>query len=99
MFKRVFYFGAGIAAGATGTVYAQRKVRAQLERAKPSHLVVVATDATKRVGTTVRDAVVEGRAAARAREDELRGRFDPSPQSPPPSASPPTQLRSVGRQL
>ncbi len=89
MFKRVFYFGAGVAAGATGTVYAQRKVRAQLDKARPSHMVVAATDATRRVGTTVRDAVVEGRAAARAREVELRGRFEPEP--------PPTRLRSVGR--
>jgi hypothetical protein len=91
MFKRVIWFGAGLAAGASGTVYAQRKVRAQLDKARPAHLVVVAGDATRRMGTAVRDAVSEGRAAARAREDELRTRLDP----PPPRA--PTPLRSVGR--
>jgi hypothetical protein len=88
VFKRVFYFGAGVAAGASGTVYAQRKIKSQLDKARPSHLVVAATDATKRVGGAVREAVSEGRAAARAREDELRGRLDPEP--------PPTRLRSVG---
>jgi hypothetical protein len=89
VFKRVFYFGAGIAAGASGTVYVQRKVKAQLDRARPSQIVVTAADATKRVGGVVRDAVSEGRAAARSREDELRGRLDPKPE--------PTRLRSVGR--
>ena len=78
MFKRVIWFGSGMAAGAGGTVWAARKVRDQIDRAKPSHLAVVATDAARAAGTVVRDALSEGRVAARAREVELRDRFEPS---------------------
>lgn len=78
MFKRVIWFGSGMAAGAGGTVWAARKVRDQIERTKPSHLAVVATDAARAAGSVVRDALSEGRVAARAREVELRDRFEPT---------------------
>lgn len=35
MFKRLFWFGSGVASGAAGSWWAQRKVRKQLERYTP----------------------------------------------------------------
>ena len=78
MFKRVIWFGGGMAAGAGATIWAAHKVREQIDRAKPSHLAVVAADAARAAGTVVRDALSEGRVAARAREVELRDRFEPT---------------------
>jgi hypothetical protein len=74
VFKRVVWFGVGAAAGSAGTIWTQRKVRQQMEKATPAHLATVASDATRRVGAAVRDAVTEGRLAATEREAELRGR-------------------------
>jgi len=78
MMRRVVWFGGGMAAGAGGAVWAQRKVRAQIERARPSHLAVVASDAARAAGGVVREAVQEGRSAARDREAQLRNRYEPS---------------------
>lgn len=68
MFKRVIWFGIGTATGAAGTVWAERRLRAQLERARPAHLA----DSARRA---IRAALEEGRAAARERETELRRRY------------------------
>lgn len=68
MFKRLLWFGLGTATGAAGTVWAERRLRAQLERARPDHLAQQARRA-------VRAALEEGRAAAREREQELRRRY------------------------
>ena len=68
MFKRVIWFSVGAAAGAAGTVWTERTVKRQLERAKPSHVVHTARRA-------VRAAVDEGKVAAREREIELRDRY------------------------
>ena len=76
MFKRTFWFSAGIAAGASGTVWAQRKVREQLDRTTPSHLANRALREGRRVTDTVRLAIEEGRTAAAQREVELRDRYD-----------------------
>ena len=76
MFKRVVWFGSGVAAGAGGAVWAQRKVRAQLDRARPTNLAVAAGERARSAGGAVRDAVTEGRSAARQREVELRQRYE-----------------------
>ncbi len=68
MFKRVIWFGVGVTAGAVGTVWTERKVRQQLDRARPAAMV-------ESVQQAVREAVAEGRTAAKAREAELRGRI------------------------
>ena len=68
MIKRVIWFGVGAAAGSVGTVWAERKVRSQLDRARP---VNVAESARR----AVRAALDEGRSAAREREIELRERY------------------------
>ena len=79
MFKRVVWFGAGVATGAAGSVWATRKVRAQLDRARPSQIAAGAADAAGRMGEVVRAAVAEGRRVAADREVELRSRYDVTP--------------------
>jgi hypothetical protein len=68
MFKRVVWFGVGAAAGTVGTVWAEHKVRSQIDRARPVNVV----DSARRA---VRIALDEGRTAAREREIELRERY------------------------
>ena len=68
MFKRVVWFGIGSAVGAAGTVWAEQKVRSQLDRARPAQLAETARRA-------VRAAIDEGRTVASEREGELRSRL------------------------
>lgn len=74
--KRLFWLGVGAVAGASGTVWAERKVRTQIEALQPEHLAVAAGNRAISVGRTVVDAVLDGRDAMRDREFELRGRYD-----------------------
>jgi len=83
VFKRVVWFGVGAAAGSAGTIWTQRKVREQMEKTTPAHLASVASDATRRIGTAVREAMSEGRLAATEREAELRGRVTRRDERPP----------------
>ncbi len=80
VFKRVTWFGIGAAAGATGVVWAQQKIRRRIDAMGPDHIVVTAGNQARKVsqqvGRTVAGAVVEGRAAMREREDELLSRRD-----------------------
>ena len=80
VFKRLTWFGLGAAAGATGYVWAQQRVRRELDALGPDHIVVVAGNQARRVGKqvgrTVTGAVGEGRSAMRDREDELLARRD-----------------------
>lgn len=71
--KRLFWLGVGAIAGATGTVWAERKVRARVDALSPDHLVVTAAERARSVGRSVLDAVADGRDAMREREAELRG--------------------------
>ncbi|MBS1838477.1 MAG: hypothetical protein JST64_12365 [Actinobacteria bacterium] len=98
VFKRVTWFGIGAAAGATGVVWAQQKIRQRIDAMGPEHLVVAAgTQARKvsrQVGRTVSGAVAEGRSAMREREDDLVARRDgrrrgSRPEPGWPTASPP----------
>jgi hypothetical protein len=76
MFKRVTWLGVGFTLGVGTTAYAARKARQQLDRYKAPAIVdrVTTTITTKSV--TIKDQVAEalseGRAAAQAREQELR---------------------------
>lgn len=91
--RRLFWLGVGAVAGASGTVWAERKVRSRLDQLAPDHLVVSAGNKARDVGRSVVDAVVEGRGAMREREDELRSAYRTGPTSaalhrPAPTASP-----------
>ena len=73
--KRVFWLTVGYGAGLGSSWYAARKVKAAAKRYTPDGL-------TERVGGRVDDvkaAVVEGRAAMRRREMELRAGLDRAP--------------------
>lgn len=94
--RRLFWLGVGAVAGASGTIWAERKVRSQLEQLGPDHLVVAAGNKAKGVGRSVADAVAEGRGAMRDREAELRSSYDTSARTAgthrtPPSTSAPTR--------
>jgi hypothetical protein len=76
MFKRVTWLGVGFTLGVGTTAYAALKARQQLDRYKPPALVDRVTTTLTTKSVTFKDQVAEavsaGRAAARAREAELR---------------------------
>lgn len=72
MFKRTFWFTTGVATGAGGMVWANRRMKATLARYAPDRLGVDAAARVRQVGGDVRAAIAEGRTAMREREAELR---------------------------
>lgn len=74
--KRAFWAGTGYAAGAATSIWAVRKVKRVAARYTPSAVVLRARDGAIDTGRRVRDAVAEGRDAARRREAELRAALD-----------------------
>lgn len=70
--KRTFWFVTGTAAGLGSSLWIQRRVRTAVERYVPERVQERATDAARRVGPAVRDAVTEGRDTMRTREEEMR---------------------------
>lgn len=80
MFKRVIWMGIGAAAGSAGTLWAERKVRTQIDRvadkATVQHVAATARDRIVDVRDTVVAAVGEGRTTKRATESELRRSVD-----------------------
>jgi hypothetical protein len=72
VFKRVTWFATGAAAGLGGAVYARRRVREAVGRLAPEHVQQAARDRARAAAERVADAVREGRAAMREREQELR---------------------------
>lgn len=74
--KRVTWFVTGVAAGAAGANYAARKVKQTASQLTPTNVARGAAGRARDGGLRVVDAVKEGRAAMRAREDELKARRD-----------------------
>ena len=80
MFKRVIWMGIGAAAGSAGTIWAERKVKTQIDRVSQSvadkatvqHVTGVARDRIVDVRDTVVAAVSEGRSAKQSAESEMR---------------------------
>jgi hypothetical protein len=76
MFKRATWLGVGFTLGVGTTVVAARKARQQLDRYKAPAIVDRVTTTISTRSVTIKDQVVEavsaGRAAAQAREAELR---------------------------
>jgi hypothetical protein len=73
VFKRLFWLSLGIAAGLGGSYWIQQRVKQTVDRFAPDSLQADA-----------KAAVIEGRAAARAREHELRQRYRPIGPQPTP---------------
>lgn len=67
MFKRLFWFTTGAAAGFGGSYWLQRRVRQAVERLTPAS-----------VQEDLKAAITEGRIAMRTRELELRRHYSPS---------------------
>ena len=76
MMKRVTWFAAGIAAGALGTDYAKRKVRATAAQYTPARVARGTVDLARQRALDVADALRDGRMAMRVREAELKARRD-----------------------
>jgi len=76
--KRAFWAGTGYAAGAATSIWAVRKVKRVAARYTPSAVVLRARDGAIDTGRRFRDALAEGRDAARRREAELRAALDGS---------------------
>lgn len=70
--RRLFWMGVGAAAGASGTVWVQRRVRQGIEELGAEQVVAVAGRGARSVGRTVVAAVAEGRVGMAEREMELR---------------------------
>jgi hypothetical protein len=80
VFKRVIWMGIGAAAGSAGTIWAERKVRTQVEKvadiATVQHVAGVARDRIVDVRDTVVAAISEGRSAKQTAEVEMRRSVD-----------------------
>ncbi len=76
MMKRVTWFVGGVAAGAVGVGAAKRKVKSVANELAPVQVAKRATGSVRERGHRVADAAREGRRAMKAKENELRARFD-----------------------
>jgi hypothetical protein len=70
--RRFVWFTTGATAGFGGAIWIRRRVLRAVNRYAPEQLQADVTTSVRRVGTSVRDAVAEGRNAMRDRENELR---------------------------
>lgn len=95
--KRTFWFVTGTAAGLGSSLWVQRRVRTVVERYVPERVQERATDAARRVGPAVRDALTEGVDAMRSREAEMRAQVDEKVgREPPRPALAPVERRRAG---
>lgn len=79
MFKRLFWLTAGLLVGSSGSFWVQRKVRERVARYRPERLAADAGGAVRDLGHDLRAAALDGRAAMRRRELELRTGYSPPP--------------------
>jgi hypothetical protein len=76
VFKRVFWMGTGMVAGAGSVLWAKRRVERAVQQLLPEQVADRATTSARDLGRNVRDAAAEGRATMRAREAELRAQVE-----------------------
>jgi hypothetical protein len=76
MITRVTWFVAGAAAGAVGATYTRRKVKRVADQLTPGNVARSVAGRAKARGRDVVDAMREGRAAMRVREEQLRAERD-----------------------
>lgn len=74
--RRVTWFVTGAAAGAAGVGYATKKVKRTAQNLAPVNVAKGAASRAKLGSRHLIDAVRDGRAAMRAKEDELKARRD-----------------------
>lgn len=73
--RRLFWLTVGVAAGSTGTLWAERKIRERLEQLTPEHAATVVMDKAKDAGSNVMTAISRGRETMTDTERDLRGRY------------------------
>ncbi|MFM8381541.1 MAG: hypothetical protein ACKOA6_06030 [Actinomycetota bacterium] len=76
MIKRLMWFTSGVAAGAGAVVLLGKRIRRRVASLTPVKVAERGLRRARDLGASVRDAVAEGAAAMRQREQELRGRLD-----------------------
>ena len=74
MIKRVIWLGFGAVIGASGSYWANRRVRQIVDRYAPEEVRHRVQDRVRTASGHVRTAVSDGRAAMREREAQLKGR-------------------------
>jgi hypothetical protein len=72
MSNRIRWMAAGLLIGVSGSMWAERKVKAIASRYRPAGIAGNATARARGIPAEFRAAIVEGREAMRAREAELR---------------------------
>jgi hypothetical protein len=77
MMRRVTWFVAGAASGVAGGAYAQRKIKSTAARLAPSNVVRQAGRKARTRGQDLVEAVREGRAAMRRKEQTMRDERQP----------------------
>jgi hypothetical protein len=75
VFKRLLWLVIGAAFGFGVSFWLVRTVRQTVERYTPERVSSDLAGALRQLGTDVRAAVADGRAAMREREDELKAEF------------------------
>jgi hypothetical protein len=75
--RRLVWFTSGATAGLGGAVWVRRRIRRTVRRYAPEQLRADTTASVRRLGSSVRDAVAEGRSGMREREAELRADLRP----------------------
>lgn len=88
MLKRLRWILMGMGVGASGSVWAQRRLKMWMRSYTPPEAAARAakrgTEAAGRTAGEVRTAFAEGRQAMRQREAELRHQIDQRQKQPPP---------------
>ncbi len=77
MFKRTFWFGAGVTAGFGGAMWIRRRALRAVRRYTPERVQADVTTSVRRLGTDLRGALREGRHAMADREAALRAELAP----------------------
>jgi hypothetical protein len=75
--RRVFWFGTGATAGFGAAMWVRRQVLRTVRRYTPERVQADVSTSVRRLGTDLRAAVTEGRAAMADREVELRSALAP----------------------
>ncbi|HET6663578.1 MAG TPA: hypothetical protein VFG94_04940 [Acidimicrobiales bacterium] len=88
MFRRMFWFGTGATAGFGGAVWLRRRVLRTVQRYAPERVQADVSTSVRRLGTDLRAAVTEGRAAMADREAALRAELAPGTDAGRTSTSP-----------
>jgi hypothetical protein len=75
--RRLFWIGTGASLGFGGAMWIRARIRRAMARVMPERVSADVAKGVRQAGTTLREAVAEGRQAMRHREAELRQDLSP----------------------